>query len=66
MLPDNHFYSTLLGYISLATCVSIALPQMFLHWRQKSAKGISLTMLWVSTVSISFVRQEDLIVVQRV
>ncbi|KAF8600986.1 hypothetical protein BDV93DRAFT_253501 [Ceratobasidium sp. AG-I] len=47
MLPDNHFYSTLLGYISLATCISIALPQMFLHWRQKSAKGISLTMLWL-------------------
>ncbi|CAE6467423.1 unnamed protein product [Rhizoctonia solani] len=47
MLPDNHFYSTLLGYISLATCVAIALPQAFLHWRQKSAKGISLTMLWL-------------------
>ncbi|CAE7057857.1 unnamed protein product [Rhizoctonia solani] len=47
MLPDNHFYSTLLGYISLATCVAIALPQAFLHWRRKSAKGISLTMLWL-------------------
>ncbi|KAJ1305587.1 hypothetical protein OPQ81_000584 [Rhizoctonia solani] len=47
MLPNNHFYSTLLGYISLATCVSIALPQAFMHWRQKSAKGISLTMLWL-------------------
>lgn len=47
MLPDNHFYSTLLGYISLATCVAIGLPQAFLHWRQKSARGISLTMLWL-------------------
>ncbi|CEL54724.1 Protein RTC2 OS=Saccharomyces cerevisiae (strain ATCC 204508 / S288c) GN=RTC2 PE=1 SV=1 [Rhizoctonia solani AG-1 IB] len=47
MLPDSHFYSTLLGYISLATCVAIALPQAFLHWRRKSAKGISLTMLWL-------------------
>ncbi|CAE6432768.1 unnamed protein product [Rhizoctonia solani] len=47
MLPDNHLYSTLLGYISLATCVAIGLPQAFLHWKQKSAKGISLTMLWL-------------------
>ncbi|CAE6457358.1 unnamed protein product [Rhizoctonia solani] len=54
MLPDNHFYSALLGYISLGTCVAIELPQLFLHWRKKSAEGISLTMMWLWLIGDSY------------
>ncbi|CAE6435258.1 unnamed protein product [Rhizoctonia solani] len=47
MLPDSHLYWTLLGYIGIAACIAIGLPQLLLHWKQKSANGISLAMLWL-------------------
>ncbi|KAG8908814.1 hypothetical protein FRB99_003052 [Tulasnella sp. 403] len=47
MLPDTHVYASLLGYISIGATVSYALPQLFLHWRQKKTGAISMAMLWI-------------------